>query len=271
MRVRTAHISLQYTDGDRQTTRDIERIFDRAVDRRHAWVTGTESGPGAGNTGAELVRISREHGYRPWVPEHQGRGIAQNTDCWVAVRQDLISGNFDRGYRHVFDGSAQLEDDFDRQGRQWGPKGLVHVGFDTTHPGLGRVSVGVAHYLTGGREKGTPFWDHNRLLGAEITDWARQEGKGPALVFYAGDQNMDDSKNEQPQGDTFFGGPLTSTWDELEKWENTGHGNIDVIASYNRDGRVTAMRTNALNDKEFPLNTDHFLVEAEFSVEPLKN
>lgn len=270
MRVRVAHISLQFSDTDPQHTADIEKIFDRAVARRQAWLTGTESGPGAGNTGRELIRIAREHGYRPWVPEHQARGVAAHTDCWIAVREDLIEGDWERGYRHVIPGSGQLEDEMDLGSKRWGPKGLVHVGFQSTNKDLGRVSIGAAHYLTDARNPSSKFWDLNEQLGEEIGDWAREEGKGPALVFYGGDQNMADNKNKEPQGDTFFGEPLTSTWDELEKWENTGHGNIDVIASYNRDGRVTALKTNALNDKEFHLHTDHFYVEAEFQVEPLK-
>ena len=270
MRVRVAHTSLQFSDSDKQHTHDIEKIFDRAVARKQAWITGTESGPGAGNTGRELIRVAREHGYKPWVPEHQAKGLARHTDCWIAVRKDLIAGEWERGYRHVFPGSGQLDDHENPQNKRWGPKGLVHVSFESTNVDLGRVSIGAAHYLTGAQRPGSPYWDWNKKLAREIGDWAREEGKGSALVFYGGDQNMADNLNNQPQGDTFFGEPMTSTWDELKKWENTGHGNIDVIASYNRDGRVKALRTNALNDKEFFLHTDHFYVEAEFSIDPIK-
>lgn len=269
MRVRVAHASLQFSDSDEQHTRDINKIFNRAVDRRVAWITGTEAGPGAGNTGRELIRIAREHGYRPWVPQHQGKGISQHSGSWLAVRKDLIDGDWKRGYRNVIPGSNQLEDEMDLGGKRWGPRGLAHVSFDTTVAGLGSVSVGTAHYLTGGRDPQSPFWDLNKQLAREIGDWAREEGKGRNLCFYQGDQNMLDNRNNERQGDTFFDEPLTSSWDELKKWENTGHGTIDVIASYNRDGRVSALRTNALNDREFRLNTDHFLVEATFKVEPL--
>lgn len=82
---------------------------------------------------------------------------------------------------------------------------------------------------------------------------------------------MADDRNNEPQGDTFFGQPLTSAWDELNRHESTGHGNIDVIASYNKDGRVKALDIVALDDKEFFLHTDHFLVEATFQVDPLPN
>src|SRR5690606_34500732 len=137
------------------------------------------------------------------------------------------------------------------KGKRWGPKGLVHVSFESSNEDLGRVAVGAAHYLTDARRPSSPYWVWNEKLGEEIGKWAREEGKGPALVFYGGDQNMADRRNDEPQGDTFFGEPLTSTWDELRKWENTGHGTIDVIATYNKDGRVSALRTNALNDREF--------------------
>lgn len=269
MRVRVGHISLQFSDTDRQQNRDFERIFDRAVDRRLAWITGTEAGPGAGGTGSDLVRIAREHGYRPWVPKVQGDGIAENTDCWIAVREDLIKGKLERGFDLAFPSSRHFKDEIDLDGKKWGPKGVVHVSFDTTFPGLGRISVGAAHYLTEGRNPNSPYWDLNKKLAGTVGDWARKEGRGTALVFYGGDQNMADNRNDAPQGDTFFGERLTSTWDELEKWENTGHGVIDVIASYNRDGRVEAMATEAFNDREFHLHIDHFYVEAIFRVRSL--
>lgn len=270
MRLRVAHVSLQFADSDKQHTSDIEKIFKRAVDRKQAWITGTESGPGAGNTSRELIRVAKETGYFVWVPEHQANGIASRTDCWIAVRKSLVDGEIKKGFTLAVPGADQLRGEIDMPpGKRWGPKGVVHVEFDTTAPGLGPISVGAAHYLTDSRNPSSPYWDLNKRLAETIGDWAREQGKGRALVFYGGDQNMADNKNDEPQGDTFFGEPLTSTWDELRKWENTGHGNIDVIASYNKDGRVKAMRTNALNDREFHLHTDHFYVEAVFDVEPM--
>lgn len=268
MRIRTAHVSLQFSDSNEQQVSDVTKIFGRAIERRCAWITGTESGPGAGKLAEHLVRIGKDSGYRLWVPSTTENGAKQFSDAWIAVRDDLIKGKMKRGYTHVIPGSGAIADEMNTD-KKWAPKGLAKVSFDTTHEGLGRISVGAAHYLTGGREPGTDFWDWNRKLAHAIGDWAREAGQGEDLVFYGGDQNMADNMNKQPQGDTFFGEPFTSTWDELQKWENTGHGNIDVIASYNKDGRVTAMETNALNDREFHLNTDHFLVEATFKVEPL--
>lgn len=270
MRIRAAHASLQFSDTNRQHTRDIERIFDRAVARRYAWITGTEAGPGAGNTGRELVRIGRDHDYRVWVPEHQGKGIAQHTDCWIAVRKDLIVSGWKRGYEHVIPGSKQLDDELDLpKGKRWGPKGVVHVSFNSL-PQIGRISIGAAHYLTDARNPDSQYWPLNQQLAEAIGDWAKEAGKGQDLVFYGGDQNMADNKNNQPQGDTFFGEDLTSTWDELRKYENTGHGVIDVVATYNKDGRVSALDTNVVNDRALHLHMDHFIVEALLKVEPLK-
>jgi hypothetical protein len=280
MRVRVAHASMQFGDSDHEHTADAEKLFDRAVDRKIAWITGTESGPGSGNLGEELLRVGKAHGYRMWVPEVTAgpREKGGNTDCWIGVREDLISGNFDHGYREAIPGSTQLysanghePDGFPR----WGPKGLVTVAFDCEKL-QGRVNIGAAHYLTGARSpnspviKGVDHWEWNEKLAKVIAEWANEVGKGHDLAFYAGDQNMADSKNDQPQGDTFMGGPMTSLADELKKWQNTGHGPIDVIASYNRDSRVSGLDFEVFDDKEFFLNTDHFYLEGVFKVEPLK-
>lgn len=278
MRVRVAHVSMQFGDSDAQHTADVTKLFDRAVRRRVGWITGTEAGPGSGNTGKELIRIAKEHGYRPWVPSEQAKAHGRSTDCWIAVREDLITGNWKRGYIGAIPGSSQLyeENGFDPDSNpRWGPKGLVTVSFDCDAL-QGRVNIGATHYLTGARGPGSPVvkgvdhWEWNNKLAEVIGDWVREVGKGKALAFYAGDQNMADSKNAEPQGDTFFGEPLTSLADELKNWQNTGHGPIDVIASYNRDGRVSGLKFEVLDDREFFLNTDHFYLEGVFNVEPLK-
>lgn len=278
MRVRIAHISLQFSDTNKQHTQDLEKLFDRAVRRKYAWITGTEAGPGARNTGEELVRVAREHNYRPWVPSEQAEGNGRATDTWVAVREDLISGGWEQGYIPVIPGSSALyrENGHDPDSNpRWGPKGVVHVGFDSDVFGS-RVSVASSHYLTGGRSpsagpvKGVDHWEWNETLARAIGDWFREAGRGRNLAFYGGDQNMSDKKNDAPQGDTFFGANVTSVQDELKKWEGTGHGPIDVIATYNKDGRVSALKVTVLDDKEFHLHTDHFLVEALVNVEPIK-
>lgn len=276
MRVRTGHISMQFKDSDKQHSHDLEKIFAHAVDRRWAWVTGTEAGPGSGNTAEEVIRISHEADYRPWVPSEMAKDGGRETDCWVAVRKDLIDGDWSEEFLPAIPSSREMYErrnaDPDSNPR-WGPKGVVTVGFDSVK--LGHVNIGVAHYIQGSRDPHNSTdhdvnrWSLNKDLADKIGDWAKTVGRGLDLAFYAGDQNLADNKNAEPQGDTFLGNPLTTVWDELKMWQGTGHGNIDVIASYNKDRRVKAVDVNALSDKEFFLFTDHYLVEAVFLVEDL--
>lgn len=277
MKLRTAHASLKAGDTDQQHTIDIEKIFDRAIDRRVAWITGTEAGPGAGNMSKELVRIGGEHGYRMWVPNNQKTGAGKSTDCWIGVRKDLVVSGWKTGFRPAIPGSQEL---YKRQGLdpdlnpRWGPKGLVTVEFQSL-ASLGEINIGAAHYLTKARSPRSPelhgvdHWDWNQKLTDVIGEWAREVGKGSSLAFYGGDQNMADDKNKEPQGDTFMGEPLTSMADELKKWQNTGHGAIDVMASYDADGRVRAESFVVLDDKEFFLHTDHFYLEGTWDVRSL--
>lgn len=276
MKLRTGHASLQFGDSDKHHTQDLEKIFSHGIDRRWAWITGTEAGPGSGNTGEEIIRIARDAGYRPHVPEVHGKDEAGRTDCWLAVREDLIDSDWRTNFKLAIPGSAKLYADLGREPDsfpRWGPKGLVSAFWKSDL--LGPVNLGVGHYLTEARSphtgdvKGIDHWEWNQKLAKVIANWGREVGKGRALAFYNGDQNMADSKNNEPQGDTFMGGPFTSLADELKKWQNTGHGPIDVMASYNQDSRVQGRDFVVLDDKEFFLNMDHFLCEGTYQVEPL--
>lgn len=244
MKLHIAHISMQFSDSERHQRSDVTKIFQRAIKQDYAWITGTEAGPGAGELYDLLKSIGGGAGYRVWRP--------RRTDSWVAVRDDLVLGRWETSCTHVLDGT-----------RDYGPKGVVEVSFLSP---FGRVTVLACHYPT----KGDPGArdparrvnvDENRALARVIGEIAREEGKGRDLVFYGGDQNIVDRVS-----DTFFGEPLTSTWDELGKWAGTGHGNIDVIATYDHDKRVKAISSRALDDSEFKLHTDHWLVEAVIEI-----
>ena len=271
--VPTMHASLQFSDTAKQKEEDIQDLFARAKKRGVWWITGTEAGPGAGVAGALLVRLGKEAGFNVWVPS-EGKGEGSTTDCWVAVASERIKkGSWKTGYEFAIPGSTSL---YQKQGLpnpgdiqpKWGQRGVIWASFENAD--IGPVSVAAAHYLTQGRSpkgqpiKGVNHYEWNKTLGAEIGDWARKHGKGKGLAFYGGDQNINDKTD-----DTFFGQPLTSAQDELKKWESTGHGPIDVIASYNGDGRVSAQGVRSLDDKEFFQHGDHFVVEAEFKVERL--
>lgn len=270
--VKAMHASLQFSDTPKQQEADITDLFERAKKRGIWFLTGTEAGSGAGPTGALLLRVGKAMGYHVWVPSEKDRGAGSSTDSWVAVGNERIKkGSWKTGFELAIPGSGAL---YQKQGLprdalpRWGPRGIVWVSFDNEY--VGPVSVAAAHYLTKGRSprgqpiKGVNHFEWNKKLAKEIGDWAREHGKGKGLAFYGGDQNIDDRAD-----DTFLGQPLTSAWDELKKWESTGHGTIDVIASYNADTRVKAQAARALDDKEFFQHGDHYVIEAEFKVERL--
>lgn len=231
------HTPLQFSDNAAQKAADVDKIFKRG--KHH--LSGTES--------AEfpltdlVVAAAKKYGYRL----HTARGV------WVAVQENLLAPNsrVQRGYVNViesFEGAGKHTD-----------RGIVWLTYQ--HKTLGKITIGCAHYLTNGRKPGDPNFTLNRRLAEAIGVWAVEKGKGKGLVFYSGDQNIVDRTE-----DTFFGSPLTSAWDEIGKYENTGHGNIDVVASYDEDNRVTAKSITALDDTEFPLHADHFLVDAVYTV-----
>jgi hypothetical protein len=272
--VKVMHASLQFSDRPDQQKEDVTDLFARAQKRGVWWLTGTEAGPGAGPTSDLLEELGKAAGFKTWVPSaHKGKGWA--TDCWVAVDLDRIEkGTWNTGFEPGIPGSHELyaEQGLPNPGDiqpRWGPKGVVWASFGNAD--IGPVSVAAAHYLTKGRsQKGQPIkgvnhYTWNIKLAKVVGDWAREHGKGKGLAFYGGDQNIVDRTD-----DTFFGQPLTSAWDELKKWDNTGHGNIDVIASYNGDGRVAAQDIRALDDNEFFQHADHFVIEAEFKVRKIK-
>ena len=248
IRVHTMHASMQFSDGVVHKKADAEKIFARAKRRGVRWITGTEA---AQRDLRKVLRAEAKcHGYTFRV-----RG-----DTWIAVQKAQLAKKkgvrVKRYWKKVIDGVA----------RQYTGKGVFAVTFDTVD--IGEVTVIAAHYLTKGRPSGKGIYRRNlrqnRRLAKAIGRYTRRAGKGLALVFYGGDQNIVDRYD-----DTFFGEPLTSLWDELGKYQNTGHGNIDVIASYDRDGRVKGAYIRALDDSKFFLHTDHYLVEGGFDVRPL--
>lgn len=245
VRYRLMHASTQYSDKIDLRIADLRKIFARAQRRKVAWITGTEAD--TPEYARALRTVAREFGYRvAWVDEN---------DVFIAVDAAIVTGGWKVTNHPVIGADEGV-------GRH-GPRGVLVAEFDTEN---GHTSVLGSHYLVKGRPsaKSKDYranLEHNQRLAAKIGEIARQQGKGDALVFYGGDQNIVDRTD-----DTFMGQPLTSSWDELQKWENTGHGNIDVIASYDADGRVKAAYCEVLDDTELALNHDHFLVESGFDV-----
>lgn len=242
MKVDAAHVSMQFKDSKDQIRKDFEKIFDRAVNHGYWWVTGTEMGEDANaKIGKE---VADEHGYR-WA-------LQQGQDCWIAVdRKRIVKDSFSTSWVKVVDGEAG----------KYTNKGCFGVHFKNDD--LGKIHVAAAHYLTKGRPNPSdPAYGQNtsknKKIAQAIGDFAK---KYDGLVFYGGDQNIVDKSD-----DTFFGEPLTTTWDELKKWPNTGHGNIDVLASADKNKNVKAKWSKVLDDSEFKLASDHFFVEGGWTV-----
>lgn len=243
------HISMQFSDTADQQQTDATKLFTRAERRKPLWITGTEAGAGS-NLRDILSWTATRHGYRFYCPPGQ--------DAWIAVRADQIAGGWDTWYSGTIVPGIK--------GR-YTNKGVISVSFDTAT--LGRISVLATHYLTKGRP-GTGELsvnlEANRKLAAAIGKRAEVLAEGTDLVFYGGDQNIPDNKY-----DTFLGrANMTSVQDELRRYEGTGHGVIDVIASHDGDARVFADKVAVLDDSEYPLHTDHFLVVARFLVTTLR-
>lgn len=272
MRVRVAHLSLQFSDSDAEHTHDLEKLFDRANERKYGWITGTEAGPGSGNMSKQLVTIGREHGYRMYVPAAK-KGPGWASDGWIAVRESLIKSGWKASYEPVIPGSQELykaegvdEDLLPR----WGPRGLAKVSFKSL-PQLGEINIAATHHLTQGQKNGpesvihgVDHFEWNRKLDQELGKWMHEVATGSSLAFAAMDRNASDRRStiEIPGGTTLA--------DELKAWQNSGHGDIDWIVSYNKDGRVTGVRFVVYNDRQFHLFGDHHLLEGLYSIEALK-
>lgn len=238
-----AHLSKQYSDTPKQKLYDANKVFSRGYDA----ITGTEAGQDSGRRALRVA--SHNHGY----VLHARRAN------WVAIKRSLIlPGTYRKGHEVVVDSDEYQGRGFDLH--------ITWAGCEIEN--LGNVSFMAGHYVTKGsptgKKKVAKNIKANKKYANGIGELAEKLGRGDDLVFYGGDQNIVDKDN-----DTFFGEKLTSAWDELGIYPDTGHGNIDVLASYDRDKRVEASYGRAINDKKLFLHTDHFLVEAGFQVKHL--
>lgn len=259
MIVTCGHASLEFLDTAREKQHDVHQIFERARKKGLAWVTGTEAASGAGPLGQMIHDEAKRHGFRPWVPSVQGI----NTDCWIAVDRGFFKrGTFHRDYIPVIPSSEAFyrEHGMNPSGRpRWAARGLTIVSFRNVD--LGEFNIAAGHYIVAA----AGLEVLNRKIADEAARWALNVARGTGLAFYAGDQNLNDKSK-----DTFFGEPFTSLWDELGKWDDTGHGTYDVIATYDRDRRVAGKFIRAYKDAAFPLFSDHFFVEAGFEIGRLR-
>lgn len=234
------HSSMEFRDTPAQKTQDVRDLFKRADARHVSWITGTEAGEEP--LRSIIADTGKAHGWRM----HSWR------DNWIVVKNTFVTaGTWQKG-------SVLVADKDETWGRGH-DSGFPWVTF--VHSQVGPVAVAAGHYPVKGANPGDPNYAINRRYAKFLADWAKKYGVGSRSVFYGGDQNVNDRTN-----DTFYGGPFTSAGDELHRTENTGHGAIDVIASYNYDRNVKAAYWRVLTDAEFPQYGDHFPCEAGFDV-----
>lgn len=236
-RISIQHTSMQFSDSREQVAADAKKIFTREADI----CAGTEVAGAGSHIGPILGQEALRQGYKYF----------QGGDTWIAVAKSLVAGGWDTHHTPVIAANEGAT--------KHSKKGLTTVSFDTEE--LGRIHVGCGHYLTKGAKPGDPNFALNRKYADAIGKWAREAGQGSDIVLYTGDQNISDRLE-----DTFFGWPLTSIQDELERWPGTGHGPIDVIATYDPDLRVSADSLKVLADAQLPLHTDHFLLKGVVKV-----
>jgi hypothetical protein len=238
---------MQFSDSTKQKQSDAKRIFERAVKRHATWITGTEAGIGPS---ADLRQALTEEATR------SGYRFVVKSDLWIAVQKSQIAkGTYDTGFIPTLASSTGSQ--------KFSTRGILWAQWKNAE--LGTLSVGCGHYMTHGAKPRDEYYNANTTMTRAIAAWGKEHGKGKKLAFYAGDQNIQDRTN-----DTFRGAPFTSLADELKAHQDTGHGAIDVIASYNEDTRVRGKYWRVQDDKEFFLNTDHFLCEGGVEVRPLK-
>jgi len=237
------HCSMQFADSAKQKQADAAKIFGRAKSRGVHWITGTEAGM------AKSADLRKALGKAADATDYR---FTVQSDVWIAVRKDLIlPGTWKRGFIQTLEASTGSQTFSDR--------GILWAQFDTAEVGL--VSVGCSHYMTNGRKPGDEYYQANTKLTRAIGEWGKVHGKGAQLCFYGGDANIVDRTD-----DVFRGKPFTTLADELKDWENSGHGSIDIIASYDADRRVKGKYWRVLDDSEFHLNTDHYACEGGFTV-----
>lgn len=224
---KTLHImqaSMQFSDSRDQQREDLEDVFTRNADA----IAGTEAAQDP--LRGLVARVGENHGYQ--VTLGPGGG-------WTAVheRHELLT----TGYVHVINPVK-------RPARLGGHAARgIHVARFLV-AGVGPVEVLEQHWVTGVHDQAGRREQHERQTKA-ILERLRKAGQGRRLAFFLGDVNLDLAR-EWPE---LWTRPLkaagaTSVYDELEldKLPDTaGRSTLDVIASYDKDTRVKAVKVKA--------------------------
>jgi hypothetical protein len=233
--LRIQHTSLQFSDTRLAHRHDARAIFHHARAVGNVLVSGTESGR-HNSLWHAIPAAAADHGFALHL---------HPTGDWVAVDRHWGAISH-RGYVAVLAAHP---------GGKHGPRGIVWARVRPHSPHLGTVSYGAGHWLAphlAGHQIG------NRHMARAVGHWARHQGEGPSLVFYAADTNQDDA-HLRPFGSQ----PLRTCWDELGHHPPTRTSHtIDVVASLDWDQRVSCLWASSLGDGRMWLATDHSLIEA---------
>ncbi len=252
------HASMQFSDTPMQHKHDADAVFQLAWEQGAWFVDGTEAGSAEGNHDLrDALRLAAgKHGFHIYNNKYGD---------WVAGNNKYLEGyiqNYGGPYIPASTGLTAGQGGY-------GPRGITSLGgFDKARK-LGRITMGVCHYLT--RKSITAGEISNIPLVNGIADFGKKFGGGSKIVFLGADTNMRDDEL-----DVFFGRPFTTAADELDFHPKTlgtdsRHGSaVDIIASYDYDSRVTCESWRVLDDSRLKLYTDHFVTEAVYSVRNLK-
>lgn len=253
--VRIQHNSMQFSDNPKQHAHDAKAVFKRARETGALFVTGTEAGAKEGDEDLHslLIDAAKEYDYHI---------NAQRFGDWAAVdKRQVLKDSIHHGYEGPFiPGTHGLKAS---QGAH-SPRGITTIEAEPRVKGVGIVTMGCAHFLT---HRSTLVSGSNQPLITGISRWAHGAGSGRKLVFFDADANLRDDRV-----DVFNGAPLTTCWDELGKYPAT-HGlnkqrgtTIDIVSSYDHDGRVECKSAHVLDDSDLKLATDHFMLEVVYKV-----
>lgn len=248
--LRVQHTSMQFNDNPAQQEHDVLTLF--KTGKQFPVKTGTESGSDAGgkNHNAEFLRkFAKEYNHVLQVLP---------TGNWVAVDRAIIKpGTSKKGSIFVAKNDFIVGKMHDRL--------AATLAFTHVDPRIGRIGMAAAHYPTKGARPSDPNYKWNKLYADRIAEWMKVAGRGASLAFANGDFNMNDRDLDVALGQNF-----TTMADELKNHQNTGHGPIDALCSYDRDGRVSAKSFVVLDDTELKMYTDHYVLRGVWTVRHLK-
>lgn len=243
--LRMQHSSLQHSDTPRQQEHDVRVLFEHGA--RFPLKSGTEAGP---NKPGENIN----RGLLLEYADEFDHAINFGGDSWVAVdRKIIVPKSMTKDDVFLVNNDEMETHGYDRI--------MPVISFEHVKTGVGRIHHGGVHYPTKGATPGSPNYDVNEEVAERIARWLAKVARGSDLGFVSGDFNIQDRFLDFALGHNF-----TSMADELEDWENTGHGAIDGFCSFDRDGRVKAHRFDVLDDTELRLFTDHFLCRGTWEI-----